>query len=200
MSPSSLHAELPELFRERSFNAASLAKAVNHFVALGEQAALRGLSAIAPNHDFERDTVNKGVSISERVGWVCRILFQPKGNTPLREPGYGGPGLPYLTMPPARWPLYPVAASGDSFFVLSEGYILAGLPEHQKRYLAYCRSEGTFRMQRVPVPTRSQAEKDVSALRRSPAWKAIKWPEGPVGTSLEEWIWCFIQAQAETIT
>jgi hypothetical protein len=107
MSLSSPHAELPELFRERSFNAASLAKAVNHFVALGEQSALRELSAIGPYHDFERGIVNKGFSLPERVGWVCRILFQPKGHTPLREPAYGGPFLPYLTMPPARWPLCP---------------------------------------------------------------------------------------------
>jgi hypothetical protein len=199
MSLAHSHAEVPTLFRERSFNAANLAEAVNHFVALGEKSALCELIDLAPNHDFKRD---KGFSLPERVGWVCRILFQPKGDQPLRAPCYGGHRLPYLTMPLTRWPLYPVAASGDSFFVLSEGYFLAGFPEDPKRYLAYCRAEGIFRKQPVPVPTRAKAEKDVLALRESPAWKAIKWKDRGPGTNYtmsEEWTWEFIQAQADAI-
>jgi hypothetical protein len=192
------HADVPLLFRERSFSAANLAEAVNHFVALGEEPAARELSTLAPDHDPGR----AGFSLPERVGWVCRILFQPKGDQPLRAPRYGAHSLPYLTMPLARWPLYPVAESGDSFFVLSEGYMLAGIPERPTRYLAYCRAEGIFRKQRIPVPGRHQAKKDVLALRQSPAWKAIEWKDrGPETTYTmnEEWTWRFIQAQADAI-
>jgi hypothetical protein len=195
-------AEVPQLFRDHSFTAAILAQAANHFVALGETAATRELTALVSDHDFKRDNIGKGFSVPERVGWVCRILFQPKANQPLRPPMYGGLGLPFNTMPPTRWPLYPVAASGHSFFVLSEGYMLAGLPEDPKRYLAYCRAEGTFREQRIPVPTRAEAQKDVSALRQSPAWKAIKWKDRGQGFSYamnEERTWKFIQAQADSI-
>jgi hypothetical protein len=191
-------AEVPLLFRQRSFDAAHLAEAVNYFVALGEQQAVRELSDLAPEFNSKREDV----SLSERVGWVCRILFLPKGRKPLREPGYGGHQLPYLTMPLSRWPLYPVAASGDSFFVLSEGYSLMGIAENPKKYLEYCRANGVFRKQAVVVPTRAQAEKDVLALRQSPAWKAIQWKDGGRGTTYtisEPWIWSFIQAQADAI-
>ena len=201
MSLAASHAELPQLFRERSFDAASLAAAVNYFIALGEESAVRELSAIAPDHDFKR-YLNKGFNLPERVGWVCRILFQPKGNQPLRAPGYGGLELPDLTMPLACWPLYPVAASGSSFFVLSEGYSLFGVPEHPERYLAYCRVEGVFRKQPIPVPTRAQAQKDLLALRQSPEWKAIQWEDcgpGTYYTMSEEWTWRFIQTQADGI-
>lgn len=194
--------EVPELFRDRSLNAAILAQAVNHFVALGETAATRELTALATDHDFKRDNPDKEFDLAERVGWVCRILFQPKGSEPLRPPSYGALGLPFNTMPRTRWPLYPVAASGHSFFVLSEGYELAGLPENPKRYLAYCRAEGIFRKRRIPVPTRAEAQRDVSALRQSPAWKAIKWKDRGQGFSYamhEERTWQFIQAQADSI-
>ena len=193
-------AEIPKLFRERSFVATDLAAAVNHYLALGEEAAVRELSALAPDHDFKRDIVAKGFSLPERVGWVCRILFQPKGDKPLRGPGYGGHSLPRLTMPSNSWPLYPVAASGDSFFVLSEGYTLAGAAEDPKQFLAYCRAEGAFRKKPVPVPTRDQARKDVAMLHESAAWKAIKWKDGGRGstyTMSEDVIWLFIQVQAD---
>ena len=195
-------AEIPKLLRERSFVATDLAAAVNHFIALGEEATVRELSALAPDHDFNRDIVAKGFSVPERVGWVCRILFEPKGDKPLRGPGYGGHSLPHLTMPTSSWPLYPVAASGDSFFVLSEGYILAGVAEDPKQYLVYCRAEGTFRKNPVPVPTRDQARKDVALLHESAVWKAIKWKDSGAGstyTMSEDWIWRFIQAQADEI-
>jgi hypothetical protein len=37
----------PELFRQKSFTAATFAEAVNHFVALGEDAAIRELQGLA---------------------------------------------------------------------------------------------------------------------------------------------------------
>ena len=40
-------------------------------------------------------------SILERIAWVCRILFQPKGKEPLRGPGYGGLSLPRNSMFPS---------------------------------------------------------------------------------------------------
>ena len=198
---SATRAEVPQLFRERSFNAAILAEAVNHFVALGEEASVRELDELAPGSDHQADFKN-GFSHAERVGWVCRILFQPKGDKALRPPAYGGLRLPHLSMPFASWPLYPVAASGDSFFVISEGYSLSGEAQDPKDYLRYCRSEGVFRKRPVPVPTHAQALKDVLALRESQAWTAIKWKDSDPGTSYtmsEEASWRFIQAQADTI-
>jgi hypothetical protein len=192
-------AEVPELFRERSFNAVTLANAVNHFVALGEADAVRELTELAPDHKAMRPD---GIDLPERVGWVCRILFSPKGDKPLRPPGYGGHSLPHLSMPLDRWPLYPIAASGKSFFVLSEGYHLRGLAERPMVYLAYCQKSGNFRKDPIPVPTKDEAQKDAAALRESVAWKAIRWTDEGPGTRYtmdEASIWKFIQAQADAI-
>jgi hypothetical protein len=185
------------LFRDFSFNAADLANAVNHFIALGEDEAVRELGNYDPNHDLLCEAPGKVLSLRDRRGWLCRILFCPKGN-PLRPPAYGITSLPQHSMPLSRWPLYPLAASGDSFFVLSTDILLAGAPENPKKYTAYCQAEGTFRHRPVPVPTRAQAQKDVTALRQSPAWKDIKWEERGYSIS-EEWVWRFIKAQADTI-
>src|SRR5215210_8312131 len=121
------HAEVPRLFRQREFSAADLAEAVNHFIALGEKPAVRELKGLA-TAKFKGRFAKEGFSLPERVGWVCRILFEPRGHEPLRPPRYGALGLPYRSMPSASWPLYPAAASGKSYFVMDEGYMLFGVP------------------------------------------------------------------------
>ena len=52
---------------------------------------------------------------------MCRVLFEPKGQDSLRQPMYGALDLPWNSMPLTKWPLYPVALSGSSYFVLSDG-------------------------------------------------------------------------------
>jgi hypothetical protein len=183
--------------RHRRTTCATLADAANHFIALGERAAAKELDSLVL--DWDTDFHGK-FSRNERLGWVCRILFEPKGKEPLRAPAYGGLGLPYKTMPLSNWPLYPVARSGSTYFVLSEGYSLKGSPENPEEYLAYCRTTGRFRTERVQSPTRSQALKVLETLRQSEAWKAIKWKDSGQGfsyTMREDWAWGFIKAQAE---
>jgi hypothetical protein len=74
--------------------------------------------------------------------------------------------LPRITMPLTTWPIYPVAVSGTSYFVLSEGYLVAGEPEDPKEYLRYCRTNGKFRSERVPIPTRVDALKNLETIRK----------------------------------
>src|SRR5262249_40890802 len=120
MNTTSSQADVPALFKGRAFTCATLAEVVNHYVALGEDAAVKELKALVPKgfSGFKR-----GFSMDERIGWVCRILFEPKGTEPLRPPGLGGLSLP--PMPLKEWPFYPVARSGETYCVLSEGYMLA---------------------------------------------------------------------------
>lgn len=189
---------VPRLFQEKEFTAGSFAEAVNHFVALGEEAAVQELRGLSTNgfFDFKRE-----FSVNERVGWMCRVLFEPKAQG-LRAPRFGGLRLPYHTMPEQNWPLYPVALSGSTYFVLSEGYSLGGMPEDPKAYIQYCRQTGVFRKKPVEVPTKTQALSDASALRQSTAWRAIKWKDSGENWSYtmdEGWTWEFIQKQAESI-
>ena len=192
--------EPPRIFQEKDFSAAIVAEAVNHFVQAGENASVRELEALAvdrPIHDRKN-----GFSINERIGWMCRVLFIAKPGEHLRPPRFGGLSLPYLTMPFDRWPLFPVAHSGSTYFVLDEGYKVVGLPENTKAYIQYCRENGVFRKERVPVPTRAQAIKDAASLRESDRWKMIKWSENTPGRSFtmdESVVFRFIQKQAETI-
>jgi hypothetical protein len=195
---------LPSLLREKSFTCATLAEAVNHYVDLGEEAAIKELEFLTSDW-MTRDkitSVTGDFSRKERIGWVCRILFQ-QGKNPLRPPLYGAVcSLPWNSMPLTTWPLFPVAASGRSYFVLGEGYLLAGEPEDPTAYLRYCRIHGKFRTEHVPIPTRDQALDNLNQLRQSKAWKAIKWSdtcEWGSYTLSEEWTWRFIEAQAENI-
>ena len=200
LSASPCCAETPKLFREKPFTCAVLAEAANHFVALGEKPAIKELEDLTS--DWSKDHRGGDFSKNERVAWVCRILFQPKEKEPLRQPAFGGLFLPHNSMPLKTWPLFPVASSGKSYFVLSEGYELAGQPEVPKNYLKYCRTDGKFRTERVPIPTRDQALEDLRELRKSDAWKAIKWKDSGPGFSYtfsEDWAWRFIEGEAEKI-
>ena len=184
------------LLRSPDFTCADIARAVNYYVDLGEAETLREF------HDLVRPGVDIGrPDINERIGWLCRILYQQKGK-PLRSPMLGALSLPYDQMPLNKWPLYPVAKSGDTYCVLSEGYSLAGLPESMPDYFNYCKTNGTFRTEPVPIPSRKTAIQDVNAIRLSKRWSSIKWKNAGQGFSYtisEPWIWDGIVVQAESI-
>lgn len=165
-----------------------IAEAANHFIALGKRdglAELRGLASIRNSAGF--------VDGYDRFGYLCRILFLPRESKSLREPAFGVlNSLPYASMTEKDWPLFPVALSGSSYFVLGEGYVIGGFPEYPLQYIDYCDRNGTFRTTKVPVPTRAQALADAEALSNSPAWKAAKWQ-----WQQEEDTWSYVQRQAE---
>ncbi|WP_395742695.1 hypothetical protein [Prosthecobacter sp.] len=201
--PAASQAEIPALFRKEEFNAATLAQAVNHFVDLGEADAAKELAALAPDRSSVHHDKLPLLNVALRVSWVCRILFEPRGKTPLRPPQYGRvQNLPWLSMPPEKWPLYPVVASGKSYFVLGASLEGSGIPEDPLRYLDYCRKAGRFRTTKVPVPDRAQAQADVILLRQSAAWQALRWTDKGPGISYgqrEDWVWDFIQPQADGV-
>ena len=151
----------PRFFRELS--AGAFAQAVNHFVSLGESASIQELKSLCEVSGF-------------RTAFLCRVLYEGKEG-PIRPPGFGGLELPVHTMPYTNWPIYPVAHSGSSYFVLGEDYMLGGIAEEPEDYVDYCHSNGVFRTTPIPVPTRDQAIKDAIALRESQAWKAIQWTD-----------------------
>jgi hypothetical protein len=207
------YCDVPRFFREEAFTCASFAEAVNHLVGLGEKGAVKELSDLAV--DGSKDYTN-GFSMRARIGFICRVLFEPRGAEPVRPPAYGWlDTLGSMGLPPAfpsslwtnirrYWPLYPVAHSGSTYFVLSEGYSFEGIggPEKPKDYIAYCEQHGVLRKTLLDVPTRAEAMRDAAALRKSKAWKAIKWKDSGEGYSFdesEEYAWRFIQNQAQSI-
>jgi hypothetical protein len=194
-------AGVPRLFQQKQFTAAAFAEAVNHFVAIGEDASVRELRGLALDDAASRALRGKDRwSANERIGWMCRVLFEPSTDTPLRPPAFGGLALPEHSMPAADWPLYPVAHSGSTYFVLGEGYLLAGRAEDPIAYIAYSQRAGIFRTHPIAVPDRAQAMKDAAALRQSAAWKAIQWTDRGENWSYtlsESSTWEFILDQAK---
>jgi hypothetical protein len=178
--------------REKEFTAASFADAVNHFAILGEGLAVQEL----------RDLVSwTRAEIDERIGWICRVLFEPKSER-LRPPFFGSLCPPHHAMPSDTWPLYPVVLSGSTHLVVSKGGMATGPSEDLKGYFDYCLQAGVFRKKPVSVPTRAQALSDAAALRQSAAWQSIKWKDSGKGWSYmvdEGLVWRFIQKQAEGI-
>ena len=165
--------ETPRLFKQKEFTAATFAEAVNHFVALGEDASVKELLSMEVDNWSSTVHSNNLWSVNERIGWMCRVLFEAKTDEALHRPAFGAL-WPLPPLPPKDWPLFPVALSGSTYFVLSEGYSLAGVPDRPKFYIEYCRKSGVFRTKAVVVPTRKQAVKDAEALHESSQWKAIK--------------------------
>jgi hypothetical protein len=61
-------AEVPKLFREKSFTCVTLAEAVNNYVTLGEEAAVKALDSLS-DEKWQFDLTNKrGFSLNERIG------------------------------------------------------------------------------------------------------------------------------------
>ena len=170
------HAEIPKLLVQRAFTSADLAEAVNHYVAIGEPATIKELEKCAADDaDHSGWYANRGFSVGERVGWICRILYEPQGHSPLRAPKFGVLNIPEKSMPVEKWPLYPVALSGSTYLVLNQSYTPRGTTEDAIHYLDYCRKNGVFRKAPIVVPTQEQAVQDAAALRQTVAWKAIQW-------------------------
>lgn len=167
----------PRFVTEREFSCKDTADAVNYYVRLGEKDATKEMTADtakARRRDLK----------ARRICFVCRVLFEPRGKEPLDRPVFGLlDTLPEATMPREKWPRFPIVESGSSFFLLSESYLLLGDGQSPAEYVAYCRAKGQFRKQPVPVPTREQALADLQSLRRSAAWKAMKWPDSRPGHS-----------------
>jgi hypothetical protein len=191
------------LLTQKSFTATDLAEAVNFYVLMGETAALSDFIRLSKRQvDPDPYLSSTGFDVNERIGWLCRILYQPHGHSSLRPPKFGILPLPQKTMSPDNWPLFPVALSGSTYFVLKQGYTPDGTPESLTHYLAYCRAHGDFRKSPIVVPTRQQALADAAKLHQSAPWLAIQWYNErdysfPMG---EQLAWSFVQNQGSGIS
>ena len=193
-------AHTPRLFHETGFGCQSFAMAVNYFVGLGKDKSVKELNRIAES-DLRHEILGR-TSINERIGWLCRVLFVPKGRKCIREPQFGAHHMAWMDDPNGDWPLLPMCQSGSSYFVISEGLSGGGLPETVKHFLEYCSEIANFRTVPIHVPSRAEAYQDAASLRKSPQWRAILWAPGlPVGMALrvENECWDFIRQQADMI-
>jgi hypothetical protein len=193
-------ADGPRLFDQREFNCADFAQSVNYYVDLGETAATADFAMRESGHEkYDR----RGFDLTERICMLCRVLYEPKAAQPLRDAMIGALGLPYMSIQASKWPLFPIATSGKTYFVLSEGRNLVGLAEPLTAYLKYCAEAGRFRITKLKVPTRAEAIDDANHLHSSETWKSLKWKwQGSPGNSYalsEDRTWEYIVRQANAI-
>ncbi|HTR40179.1 MAG TPA: hypothetical protein VMH87_01005 [Pseudomonadales bacterium] len=143
------YGEIPRLFTTPDFTPADFAEAVNHFIALGEDGAVKELEQLASKggnyHLYLVEDGKEGFYYPERVGWMCRALFEGQNGQALRPPKFGT--LEYLPPPDlmtTNWPQFPIARSGSTYFVLWEGDVTVsgeiGLDD-AKSYIEYCQKK-----------------------------------------------------------
>ncbi|MBL8515821.1 MAG: hypothetical protein JNM76_02535 [Betaproteobacteria bacterium] len=171
---------------------AVIAHAVNGLVARGERDALQHLRATG---DQARPRARIR-TFEERRFWLLRLLYQPPAGTPLRPPRIGELLLPNAWKSLRAWPMFPLAESGKSWFVLAEGHVLIGKAESYEEYLAYCRAAGRFRSQLLPVPTPAEALADAEALEQAASWLASD--QGKIALGNDPF-WRAVRAQAERV-
>ena len=83
----------------------------------------------------------------ESVIVLCRMLFICGDGSPLRRPALGAPDMT------ADWPHEPIAIFKGVPFLISQRYMLGGLPESGLQYLAQCFFEGTWNSFRYAIPS-----------------------------------------------
>src|SRR5262245_17297852 len=93
-----------KLLSEREFGPDVLARSANELIALGEDKAVKLLIESSGEMEPEPTT---GIDKNERVGWLCRLVFEPKNDEPLRPPRFGRLSLPYESMRISDWPQFP---------------------------------------------------------------------------------------------
>ena len=205
----------PPLLKGADVTPETLAQAANFYISIGETATREEFET------YEKRIGDHGRSVDfhERIGWLCRILYVQK-ELPIRAPEFGVLSFPHKSNTPDHWPLFPLAQSGDTFCVLSQGYLLGGKTESIgcmqqgteivgrketiSEYLALCQQHGTFRTKRIPVPSRSSAVSDIAALLESNRWREIQWHNDVEDIDLwynfnEDWFAESLSIQAKAI-
>ncbi|RFB78578.1 hypothetical protein DYH55_15315 [Methylovirgula sp. 4M-Z18] len=161
---------------------------VNHYVSIGETAAIAELRKPENEKDLELGPIlwpgNKFT--------FCYATHEHEGG-PLFLPGSMGDL--------AQLPYFPYAQSGSSFFLLASGWVLAGVP-FNFRYddiIKYCQEREPFRTNLLSIPTKEQAKQDALALRQSNMWKKLFAHSGEVNGGNESRTWGFVQLQVNAI-
>ena len=172
-----LHAETPKLFKSSQYNSKVIAEAANYFIKLGEDKGIQELMKLSPP-SWTPPSVQEtkdGLRLDrDRVAWLLRILYKPK-KEPIRQPLFGALGLPYMSMKNGKWPIYPLVESEGVYFVLADGYFLAGRAERIEDYVAYCKKNGIYRKKLIKKPTAKEATKALNFLFSDKRWKEIEW-------------------------
>ena len=105
-----------------------------------------------------------------RVIVLCRMLFTQSPSSGFRPPRLGGASFLGDTQS-QDWPLEPIDVVDGVPFLITRGYTLAGVPESDARYLAYCETDCHWSNFRYTTKTELQKREALSKLLSSPKWR-----------------------------
>jgi hypothetical protein len=159
------------LLMVETLNCQDWAQLANQYIAYGRERAVAELTERSKRSQGPGAIINPNV----RTCLMARLIFEPKGKAPLREPRLGALNLPYMSMPVTNWPLIPFVQRNGVVFLLSESYRMAGKAETCESYLAYCVQTGRFRSAPYKVPTLDQAKETLRELLKTAQWNDLRW-------------------------
>jgi hypothetical protein len=160
------------LYKPSRLSSKDWAEVASYFIELGEEKAVT---------ELKEKSSGKSGRVNTRTGLICRVLFEPKGSKPLRQPNLGTLALPYLSMPLSKWPHYPLVKENGIWFLLEENYQRSGSEETARAYIDYCQQEGRFRTEKVAVPTKEETVDALKSLLSSKRWADIRWSDSRRG-------------------
>lgn len=157
------NADASALLTQPTFTAQTLAAAVNHYVALGEEAAHQELATLAAKASNDRP-------LRDRIGILCQVLYTPREATALRAPRFGntlvlGGAYTYTGTTSVASGILK-AGSGEKALAAKrelsskakeakDAKEAEAAEESAADYLAYCREHGVFRTVPIPLPKTS---------------------------------------------
>jgi hypothetical protein len=187
VSPSFAYSETIDLTPDQmspvNFNPAIILQTANKLIALGNQDAYASLLLYAEK-PIDPKSLEDRIDREFNVAWLCLLVYEPKPNSALRMPSFGGPDFPlidnyklYKGMESPDWPYFPLAVTRDVPFLLVRSYMVGGELMPVSNYLKDCQTNGVLRTKPYPIPNHAEAEAALNELVSSAPWKALDWHE-----------------------
>jgi hypothetical protein len=107
---------------------------------------------------------------SQQIIVLCRMLFTKRSSSEFRRPLIGGAHFFGDTDYP-HWPLEPIELVDGVPFLITQGYVLGGVPEPADAYLQYCMTNCDWSTIRFREPTAKQKRDALVKLVASSKWK-----------------------------
>jgi hypothetical protein len=105
----------------------------------------------------------------DQVVILCRMLFEAKKGQEFRRPRIGGAAFFGGTDYP-DWPLEPIDIYESIPILITNGYILGGVPEPSGRYLDFCVNNCEWRQARYSVRSHDELKAIVAKWLTSRKW------------------------------
>jgi hypothetical protein len=135
---------------------------------LGKDQALKRLHSMAQSDETMRN-------YGSEVFILCRMLFIERPDSIFRGPRIGG-GTFFGGTQYSDWPRVPIELVDGIPFLITQGYLLAGLAETPSQYLDYCKTNCDWSPFQFKAKSNTEKLGALDKLFTSPKWKRLLEP------------------------